>query len=461
MKIPDRDYRLAVRNPIFRRFLFEVSMEEEEENSYYDGMLDTLADHTCGTFPRIMGDHPQDNVNDILEDELHKWCVENEVASVIRQIRRDAALTGIGIAIPYKKLNTENPISLGFKAIQRCQLSSPVGASVDDRIYDGIEYDKNWDIKAIHVADGSETKEYKAKDIIIWCKRSKGGMPVGVPECGPALCLYPSVRRVMEAIVRGEEFVQSIPMAIELDPLIYGKDAVEGTPSGKFKYEPGMIPTLPPGTKLAGLNVGARASERTEFIELVIGAAARCIQMPKSLALGDSSGSNMSVASYDVQPWENKVKIDRTDFEIVPRKIYKQWFAMAELNESHPNLPASVRSQIRNFNYTVNYDYVFKHPDPNKNAAARATDLISGAKTLFKLYTDECRNPRRELQREARLLGIEYSQLIAIKLAAQTPQALQIIGMINEANQDTERSNTDDTTSDQDQLQTGNSSRRR
>jgi hypothetical protein len=430
VKIPNREYRIAASSPIFRKFLYETSIDEEEENSFYDGMLDTLSDHCCGTFPRILGSHGLDEINDDLEDELHLWCIENQIGSVIRQVRRDAALTGIGIALPYIRQNTDNQIKLGYKAIDRTQLCTPMTATHNDRIYDGIEYDKNWDISAIHISDGSDTKEYKAKDIIVWFKQPKGGMTVGVPECGAALCLYPSVRRVMNAIVRGEEFTQSIPMAIQLDPNVYGKSSVEEVPSGEFKYEPGMVPTLPVGTSLVGVPGRPQSAERTKFIELVVGAAARCIQMPKSLAMGDSSNSNMSVASYDVQPWENKIRIDRSDFEIVPRKMYNHWMRMVELKEGF--LTARVRSQISKFRYDVGWDYVFKHPDPNKNANARLTDLISGSTTLYSIYTGQCKNPRRELQREAKLLGVEYKELIQVMLACRTSETLKILGILNE-----------------------------
>ena len=431
--IPRGDYKRASVSPLFRKKIRDLSICEDEENSYYSGILNILSEHCVGSIPLVLGNHQEDMVNDKVEDAWTDWAIRNSIGSVIRQVRRGAARTGIGIAIPYNK--PSDPLGLGFKSICATRLVTPMGARVGDRIYDGIQYDENWDMIKIFIEgdDPFLPDEYAVPDeAIVWFKHTSEGMINGLPECGPAFCLFPSVRRFMDAIVKGEEFRASIPMAVTLNPDIYRPEDAEiaGVPAGSFEYEPGMVPTLPPGTELTGLNIPMQSDERTQFIKLIIGAAARCVQMPMNIALGDSSGHNMATAAYDVQPWENKVKIDRIDFEPVVRNIIKMWFDRAILADRV--IPYQARN---NFTYELYYDSTFQHPDPGKRANARAVDLISGAGTMHEIYTEKGVNPRRALDREARTLGITREKLNEIMVSTRTKYFSEIMGMNNENQQ--------------------------
>lgn len=422
--IPRRDYKIAIGNPLFRKRIREVSAQEDEENSYYTGILNTIAEHCVGSVPLILGNHPTPEVNDVVEDRWLEWASSNSIGTAIRQIRRGAARTGLGIGIPYKLSDPTDPIGFGIKTVSSLRLSNPRGLGLNDRIYDGIEYDENWDIKKIYLKEYGvlDPVEYDAKDILLWFKRTTEDMLIGMPECGPAFCLFPSIKRYMAAIVRGEEFRSCIPMAITLDKDVYRPEDATDVPVDKFEYEPGFVPTLPPGTRLEGISVANQSDDRTKFIYLIVSAAARCVQMPRNIALGDSADSNMATAAIDIQPWINKVKIDRVDFQPIVRKVFKMWYDRAILAMNY--LPIGART---GFTYAINYDSTFEHPDPGKRANARAVDLSSGATTLHRVYTDQALNPRRELDREARTLGIPRQQLNEIIIAsrANAPFLLQ------------------------------------
>jgi hypothetical protein len=430
-RIPRKDYKLASTNPLFRKKIREISTDEDEENSYYTGILNTIAEHCVGSVPLILGNHPSANVNDVVEDKWLDWAITNSIGTAIRQIRRGAARTGIGIGIPYKRTTPEDPVGFGIKTVSSLRLETPRGAGVEDRIYDGLEYDSNWDIIKIYLKEEGRTDPvpYDTKDILLWFKHTTEDMHIGMPECGPAFCLFPSIKRFMNAIVRGEEFKSCIPMAIKLDPDVYRPDDAIDVPTDKFEYEPGFVPTLPPGTDLTGLNFGSHSEDRTKFIYLVVAAAARCVQMPKNIALGDSSDSNMATAAIDIQPWINRVKIDRVDFQPIVRKVFSMWYNRATLISDY--LPVAARN---NFTYDINYDTTFEHPDPGKRATARATDLISGSTTLHKVYTDQGLNPRRQLDREARTLGITREALNEMIIAARVKATypIQYDGATNE-----------------------------
>lgn len=426
--LPVRDYKLAKRNPFFRERLRETSICEDDENSFYTGILDTAAEHCLGTVPMIMGHHTSPEANDSVEDRFRQWAINNSIGSALRMIRRGAMRTGIGIGIPYRKEGARDQVKLAIKTICSTHLKTPIDAAWEDRIRDGIEYDKYGDPVKIYLQseDPYKPQEYAIKDIIFWYKNTSEETHIGTPECGPAFCLFPSIRRFMDAVVKAEEFKACIPMAVELDAQVYAQ-GTESLPTGSFEHEPGMVPTLPPGAKLTGLNVSPQGAERVQYIQLVMTAAARCIQMPKNIALGDSSGHNMATAAIDIQPWVSAVKTDRIDFEPVVRQVFDLWYNRAVLISDY--LDYRARSK---FTYNIQYDVTFEHPDPNKRANARAVDLASGATTLHKVYTDQCLNPRREMDREAQMLGItrqQYNELImANRVAGASQQLLPSFG---------------------------------
>lgn len=429
-RLPPRDYRVAIKNPYFREALRDLSINEDEENSYYTGMLNTVADACVGTVPMILGEHEDNEINDSIEDKWLEWAIVHNIGHALRECRRDACKVGIGILVPYIRENTLYPVKLAFKNVPAIDLVNPMLDLTDVDIEDGIEYDNNGDIVAIWIKDSDVTeggKRYAVpSEAIVW-RKPKNTI---VPECASAFCIFPSVRRFMKAVVRGEEFRSSMPMALELDPLVYKPDDTSAVPDGRFEYEPGFVPTLPPGTKMTGIPSGPGNNERSQFIELVIAAAARSKNMPKNIALGDSSNHNMASAQIDIEPWKNTVDIDRFDYEPVPRLVYELWYTNAQLLEGY--LPRKARAIGSAFAFSFNYKRLYTHPDPAKKANARMTDLLSGSTTLYRIHTEEGRNPRRELDREARLLGITREELNKMYLGIREFKTLQALKLLPE-----------------------------
>lgn len=418
--LPKRDYNIALKNPYFRDSLRDLSLGEDDINSYYTSLLHIVANSCVGPLPIVLGTTPNDELNDSVEDRWKEWAVKLGIGAALRECRRDACKTGLGIMIPYNRENVDYEHTLAFRNVCVTKLQNPMNYDPAQRIINGIEYDKNDDIIAIYIAnDTGDSDRYEVPtQAIVWKKPQSKYI---VPECGPAFCLFPSVRRVMDSIVRAEELNQSIPMAVELDPLVYKPEDAEAHPGGAYEYEPGMIPTLPPGATLKGLNIRPQGEERVRFIELVISAASRCKLIPKNVILGDSSGHNMATAQVDIEPWKNEVDIDRVDFEPVTRQVFSLWYRGAV------NIKGYISKSPLPFTFDLTYKNLFSHPDPGKKATARLTDLISGATTLYRIYTEEGRNPRRELAKDRALFNLTDEQQAHIIMTGRTKDALQVL----------------------------------
>jgi hypothetical protein len=435
-KLPSDRFTRTLQHPWIKRKLITVSIEQDQEGSHYHGILNTLSNDCVGPAPLLIGGASNPDVNTEIEDRWVQFCQENSIGSAIRLLRRAAARTGIGIGIPYKN-TSDHEVKLGVRIVSAEKLQSPIEESGDMRWLDGIYYNQNWEPERIHLDTG---EEYEVKDIILWWKQKFEDQICGLPECSPALCIFPSVKRYLDAIIRSAEFRASIPAALTLDPAIWGKEAAEavGLPEGEFKYEPGMVPTLPPGTKLESLAYTGLTSDDSTALEAMIGAASRCVNMPLNLATGNSSKHNMASSQVDFGPWKNVVMIDREDFAPAIHKVVRLWYEGAKMVRGY-FAPRTIRFlEEEGLNYSLSYSQVFNHPDPQKISNSTATDLQTGAITLVRYYTERGRNPRRELQREAELLGVEYEDLCKILLAGRTTAATSILDSKNETPEETQ-----------------------
>jgi hypothetical protein len=422
-EVPHERLLPALRHPYVRQRMIECSILEEAENPYYKNLLDLRSSHTVGSFPSLL---VGDDDNDELEEEWLSWGMENGIGKILRELRREASKTGVGIAIPYEDLTKSNPLC--YQIVPSIELQQPRQAMDNDRIIDGIEFDENWNPIKIYL--GAEAKEYDLDrdGVLFWAKGNPLSKQLFFPECVAAFSIYPSVRQFLAAVIEAEKFSAAIPMAVELDPKVYGQSDV--TPTGKLKYEPGFIPTLPPGTKLTGINTFSGGKDREKTMRLMVAAGARCMNCPVNLALGDSSGSNMSSAQVDLQLWKTETENDRFDFMPVYFKVFRRWYTQ------RPGFLNSTKKPSVRFASSV----IFEHPDPVKNANSRAIDLISGSRTLHMIYNERSRNPRTEMRKEAKLLGITLEELQKLYVATRTNKILEILERLdaNSRNEDRE-----------------------
>jgi len=438
--LPPENLRAALDvSPFLRHEYIKFSRAEADRNPYYSSVLNKLADYTIGPSPSIIGFSDNNDFNDNVEDVYSDWIRDNSVARSYRQLRREAALTGIGILIPYKNKQTEHAIKLSYKCFGADSLRTPPNTRPEDRIIDGIQYDEDWeperfylidaDIKDLHVLPSvNDVKEYTIDELIYWCRGYQNGRIRPIPECYAAFTFYPYIRRFLQATIEGEEFKASFPLALEVDPTVYPVKSGGPPPYGSFTYEPRSVKTLPVGTKMVGFPAGMSSSDRDKLIRMFAGACALTVDMPNNIALGDSSNSNMASSQVDTQPWANKVEIDRFDLEPVFRRSFRRWWSQAVLKEGLLTNRSRIQQKFpQTFPHLNGFTDIHSHPDPAKRANARMTDLISGATTLNRIYTSRGMNVRRELARDAEAFGLTLQELMDHLLVARSTNAFKVM----------------------------------
>ena len=436
---PEKVRAAATKLPFVKAAMTQFSLDEYERNPYYASVINNLSSHTIGPYPSIIGLAKNTEFNDDVEDAHLDWLRDNGIGKVYREIRKQAALTGLGFGIPFRKEETLNPVQHSWKVYGAHQLKTPYDSLPQDRIFNGIEYDKNWEPYKFHVIDLDyqllnykfsvyDTKEYTVNELIYWSQGYENGLLTPLPECLAAFQIYPFVRRFLQAAIEGEEFKASFPMALEVDATVYSGFDKNIVPRGEFEYEPRTVKTLPPGTTLAGMPSGMSSTEQTKLIRLFASTCALTVNMPANIALGDSSDSNMASAQVDVQPWANKIAIDRFDMEPMLRRTFREWYNLALLTEGVFTKRSILRRAYdRMFPYTYVYTDIHSHPDPQKRANARAVDLASGSTTLNRIYSQLGLNARRELTREAELLNMSVEEYYQFILTARSTRSIDLV----------------------------------
>lgn len=420
---------------LISRRMAEVSVLEDEENPYYSNVLDYVANDSVGKMPQIIVNGPNNNQNDSVEDRWTQWGSQAKIGEALRQIRRGACRTGIGIGIPYQSARSGYPHKLRIKTLCRLDLKTPHNGQAinamtkrpvkvdSSKVFDGIQFDDNGEIERIYMEDeDGKFLMYKEEDILIFTKATCEGETLPMPECFAAFTIYPSIRRYLDAVLRRAEFDSAIPMFMKLDYQVY-KPETDKAPKGSMEYRPGYIPTLPPGVSVEHINSAGIAADRTKMLRLMVSAAARCVSLPANLAFGDSSDSNMASAQVDRQTWENWIEIDRYDFAAVAHKLFNLWWIQARLIPNYfigqaPETPIP---------YQFAPSTLFKHPDPSKVANANAVKLATGESTLTELLQGSGRNPRRLIEREAKFFNVDPQVILDRYLAYRVPaNALEI-----------------------------------
>lgn len=435
--LPPRELRAAMELPWVRMQMIRFSRDEYERNPYYSSVVNKQSEQTIGPCPTMIANSDETDANDLIEDSHQEWTQLNLIGRNLRNFRKEACLTGIGLALKFK-MHTNHPVKVGYKIYGGDILINPPGADPEDRIIDGVQYDEDWEPIKFFFSNaefGGDPIEYDAKDIIYWSRGYESGRIKPIPECVSGFTVYPFIRRFLQSSIEGAEFRSSFPMALELDSTIYkSNDSMKLHSLEKFQYQPRTVPTLPVGTTLKGLPQGTASDQMERMIRTMAAACALSIDMPANLALGDSSDSNMASAQVDIQPWKNRVNIDRFDLLATKRRMFKDWYSRARLIRGLT--PAITRTEEYKdwFPHTYVYDPLFQHPDPLKNANARAVDMASGVSTLNQNYAELGKNARREISREAKLLGITYEELVRIILNSRTKLSIQILdGDLHEA----------------------------
>ena len=218
-----------------------------------------------------------------------------------------------------------------------------------------------------------------------------------------ALPLFAMLRRYELATVQKMETSANISGVVYTDNADIAAE-VDGarlslTGSEDIEINRDSFVSIPAGWKLYQFTNSNPTDSQNDFSLMIKTEVARCLNMPKNIALGDSSGYNYASGRLDFQSYDKYIDVERADIELeCLDRIFAAWFEEYSPGET---LPAH---------------YWFwdgrEHVDPLKNAEAQRTRLESGTTT----YAAEYARDGKDWQVEFEQLKREQDYMISLGL---------------------------------------------
>jgi lambda family phage portal protein len=418
----------AAASPMVRRLLRNRARYEVANNAYLRGIVLTLANDVIGTGPRLQMVTDDPDANRAIEREFMRWATKVGLPGKLRTMRMSRAQDGEAFAILFTNPSLNHPVQLDLRLIEADQVASPLMDPADPKWVDGIVFDTcgnpvEYHILKTHpgarVSLGMEFDRVPAESVLHWFRADRPGQSRGIPDLTPALPIFAQLRRFTSAVLEAAETAANISGTLETDSPPNGEaEAVE--PMDTIELERNMLLTLPGGWNMKQVKPEQPATTYVEFVREKLGEAARCLNMPRNIALCDSSAYNYASGRLDHQTYFKSIRVEQTHLEdVVLDRIFEAW--MREAVRVAGLLPLSLQ---------VADDYAhqwfwdgMEHVDPAKEASAQAQRLASNTTTLASEYAKEGKDWETEIRQRAKEVALMKE--LGLPLAEAAPSKAQ------------------------------------
>ena len=386
-----------------RRTLRTRARYEVQNNSYARGIVNTIADDTVGTGPRLqmlLEDNPLCNA---VERDFAAWAGRVHLARKLRTMRVARCQDGEAFAILAQNPALASPVRLDLQLIEADRVTDSDATLDDERWVDGIELDRFGNPKSYLVlrkhpggnaSFDADWLKVRAEDMIHVFRQDRPEQHRGVPEITSALPLFAHLRRFTLAVVSAAESAADFAGILYTDAPANGEaDAVD--PMDSIQLERNMLLTMPGGWKMAQLDPKQPATTYAEFKHEVLNEIARCLSIPYNIAAGNSSGYNYASGRLDHQTYYKSLKVDQRYIEeFVLDRVLERWLREWSLVRGRA-LPEGWLPHVWFWDGR-------EHVDPAKEANAQATRLKSNTTSLANEYAKQGKDWETELRQIAK-----------------------------------------------------------
>jgi capsid protein len=389
----------AANNPAVRKITREKARYEVANNSYADGMLDTLTSDTIGGEIQLqLGDT---ELAQRTEQAFSAWAKETKLWAKIRTMRRAKAVDGEAFAKLTTNRKLRHTVKLDVQPFE-CDMVESWAASIREDEIDGIRFDAannpmEYRVLNQHPGDHRITLKSlagewtKARYVLHYFSELRPGQVRGITELLPALKLFGQLRLFTSAVLQNATRAAEITAVMYTDMLPDGTAAELTDPITTLDAQRNTITSLPEGWKLAQLKAEQPATTYAMFKRELINEIARCLNMPFNVAACDSSSYNYASGRLDHQTYDRSIETERYDLaSSVLDRIYAEW--LAEYSTAERLSQSEVAS-------LVDHEWHFSgrdHVDPNKEASADETRLRNATLTRARYWAKRGADWKRE-----------------------------------------------------------------
>ncbi len=405
-----------------RRTLRNRARYEVANNSYARGIVLTLANDVIGTGPRLqlLTDAPE--VNQTVEREFMAWAKAVDLPGKLRTMRQARAQDGEAFALLFSNPGLDSPVKLDIRLIEADQVTTPDLSPAKANVVDGIVFDEYCNPSLYHVLKGHPGgniayvgggyDKVPAKDMIHWFRCDRPGQSRGLPDILPALPLFAQLRRYTLAVIGAAESAANIAVLMKTSAPA-GGEAAEVEPMTEMEFSPNMAVFTPEGWEPSQVKAEQPATTYSEFKREILNEVARCLNMPRNVALCDSSGYNYASGRLDHQTYFKSIRVEQAHCEaVVLDRILTAWLAEAVRVLRLSGLDDAPHQWFWDGH---------EHVDPQKEASAQAQRLSSHTTTLATEYARQGKDWETELRQRAKELALMKELGLTVAQAAPQP----------------------------------------
>lgn len=355
------------------------SRYEAKNNSFAKGIVNTLANDTIGTGPRLQMTDPN---NSDIEIGWQEWCQETQFCEKLRTMRMAKAIDGEAVA-RYVTNPRLKVAKLDLRLYESDYLTDPwihnVRAFNDTEIVDGLLLDEDFNPIRYHllrhhpggqffnrVGNTWEGDWYSSEKVVHLYREDRPGQRRGIPELTPSLPLFAMLRRYSLSTVAAAETASDLAAVLKTDSSAV--DQAQQVDLGvSFPIRRRTIMSLPFGWEIQQLRAEQPATGYKEFRDAILNEISRCLGVPFNIAAGNSSGYNYSSGRLDHQIYFRNIDIERKYFtDHILDRTFALWIREF-LSAKSGIAPSDI--QMSQYGYRWHWD---PKPavDPQKEAAA-------------------------------------------------------------------------------------------
>lgn len=401
-------------SPEVRRGLRNRARYEAGNNSWLAGMIRAQAYDLIGTGPRLQFLSAKEKANALIEKEFQAWAKEIKLAKKLRTARRARTRDGEAFFVVINNPRLKSPIKLDLKPIEADRVCNPLQEIDGIQNIDGVFYDDFGNITHYYIMKYHPGSSYAAfanshikvpaEFVIHLFDIDRPEQHRGISELVTALPDCAILRRYTRAMVKKMETSANISGVIEsqapADDSVDAEDESgnpivpdELPPFKEFSLPRDNFMALPKGWKLQNHTLQNPTDSQSSFATQVkVDVGRGCMNEPKNVALGDSSGYNYASGRLDFQVYDKALRIEHQDLEDdCLDVIFDMWLKEFLL------LPESPVLNLNKVRHVWFWDGR-EHVDPGKESSAMDTNLKNYTDTLAYTYGKRGRDWRQEVQ---------------------------------------------------------------
>jgi lambda family phage portal protein len=395
-----------------RRVIRFRARHEVANNTYADGIVNTLTNDVIGVGPRLQLQTGDDAGSQRVESSFMAWMKEASAAPKLRTSKTAKTVDGEALLVLITDESLKGPVKLGLRDLEADHLTDPtqgVGKVANASLYDGVEYDAAgnptfYHISREHPGDGTSLglkfDRFPASQVIHWFRADRPGQLRGVSELKAALHLFAQLRRYTLAVIAAAETAADFAAVLQSEvPTPADGELLNADPFESLEIERGMMTTMPSGWKMHQFRAEQPTTTYAMFKAEILNEIARCLNMPYNVAACNSSAYNYASGRLDHQTYHKSVRVEQSHCEaVVLNRIFMAWLQEAMF------IPGLIPAGMPPFSeWRFNWLWPgWEHVDPLKEANAQAQRLASLTTNLATEYGRQGRDWEAELRQRAK-----------------------------------------------------------